>query len=239
MDDANPVSPRRSIRIGRILGVDLRVHWTFAFLIVLIVLVNQSKGTSGILLGLLWIGAIFGSVLLHELAHCVIAKRDGVVVDDVLLIPIGGISQMESIPKDPRMELGIALAGPLTSLALAGVFAVLALVAGAHLWPPTLLAGSWLCRLAWLNLILGAFNLLPALPMDGGRVLRAALATREDRRTATLQAAKIARWIAGAMMIIGLVYDVWLMFIGVFVLFAVGAEERDALSDGPPDESET
>lgn len=99
---------------------------------------------------------------------------------------------MRTIPRAPGKELAIAIVGPLTSLGLAVVFGALAVLTGATIWPPTLLAGSWLARLAWLNVLLGAFNLLPALPMDGGRVLRASLAMHEDRRTATVQAAKIA-----------------------------------------------
>ena len=178
--------------------------------------------------------AIFSCVLIHEMAHCVVALRDGVIVDDILLLPIGGISQMRSIPKVAREELAIAAVGPLTSLALAAVFAVAALISGAHLWPPTLLAGPWLVRLAWLNLILGGFNLLPALPMDGGRVLRAALSMHEGRARATATAAKVARVLAVMMIAVGLAIDVWLVLIGVFVLVAAGAEERSVGEEEPP-----
>jgi len=224
--------PVRSLRVARLLGVDVRIHWTFLFLLALVVAIDQSSGIHAVVLGLIWIVVIFGSVLLHELAHCVVAQRDGVVVDDILLVPIGGISQMRSIPTDPREELGIAIAGPLTSLALAVIFAVLTVLSGAKIWPPTLLAGPWLARIAWFNLVIGVFNLLPALPMDGGRVLRAALSMKEDRRTATVQAAKVARGIAVVMIAVGLVYDVWLTFIGAFVLLAAGAEERSTEDEG-------
>ena len=123
---------------------------------------------------------------------------------------------------------------PLGFVVLAGAFAGGALVTGAHLLPPTLLVGPWLVRLAWLNLVLGAFNLLPALPMDGGRVLRAALSMHEDRSTATATAAKVARVLAILMIATGLAIDIWLVFIGVFVLMAAGAEERAVESDDHP-----
>jgi len=219
--------PAHSLKVARLLGIDVFVHWTFAFIIVLVVAADQSAGSHAVLAGLCWIVAVFGSVLLHELAHCVVAQHDGVVVEDILLLPIGGVSQMRSIPRQPGQELAISIAGPLTSLGLAVLFAGLALVTGAHLWPPTLLAGSWLARLAWLNLLLGAFNLLPALPMDGGRVLRAGLAMREDRSRATAQAAQIARLLALVMIAIGVVWDFWLVLIGIFVILGAGAEEQD------------
>jgi Zn-dependent protease len=226
--------PASSLRIARLLGVDVYIHWTFLFILLLVFAIDQGGGGSALLGGLEWIVAIFGSVLVHELAHCVVAQHDGVVVDDILLLPIGGVSEMRSIPKIPKEELAIAVVGPLTSLALAVVFAVLAVATGARIWPPTLLAGSWLARLAWLNLLLGLFNLLPALPMDGGRVLRAGLAMHEDRRTATVQAAKVARVLAYAMIAVGLVWDFWFIFIGVFVLLGAGAEEREETSKGGP-----
>jgi Zn-dependent protease len=102
------------------------------------------------------------------------------------------------------------------------------LLVGARLWPPTLFAGSWWARLSWLNLLLGAFNFLPALPMDGGRVLRAALARHRTRLEATLIAGRIARYLAAAMMLVGFFYDFWLLLIGLFVLLGARAEEGAA-----------
>jgi Zn-dependent protease len=228
---ARPGRRRSSLRIGRLLGIDILVHWSFALLVVLVVAADSTGGPSAVGRGLLWVVAIFACVLVHELAHCVVAQRDGVVVDDILLLPIGGVSEMRSIPAVASEELAIAVAGPLASLALAVAFAAGAAISGGHLWPPALLVGPWLVRLAWLNLLLGAFNLLPALPMDGGRVLRAALTMREDRARATATAAKVARFLAVLMIVAGLAFDVWLVLIGVFVLLAAGAEER-AASDG-------
>jgi len=226
--------PRSSIRIGRIWGVDVLLHWTFLFLVVVVVWANATAGGAAVLASLVWVVAVFSSVLVHELAHCVVARRRGAVVNDILLLPLGGISQLEKVPESPADEMAIAIVGPLTSLALAAVAAAVAAAAGAHLWPPTLFAGSWFARLAWLNLLLGGFNLLPALPMDGGRVLRSALARHRDRREATRMAAGIARVLAFVMIVAGLTYDIWLVLIGIFVLLGAGAEEQAALAPGPP-----
>lgn len=223
-----------SVVVGHLLGIELRVHWTFALLLGLVAWANWSLGAGKVVAGLAWILAIFGSVLLHELAHCVVARRYGIVVEDILLIPIGGISQMRTMPREPERELKMAIAGPATSLGLGLLFSLATVVVGAQLWPPTLLAGSWPARLAWLNVMLGLFNLLPALPMDGGRVLRAALAMHEDRRVATRQAARIARFLAFAMIVVGFTYNVWFVLIGFFVLMAAGAEEAQAEQDGKP-----
>lgn len=160
-----------SLRVGRIVGVELRLHWTFFVLVLLVAWANSGTGVAAVAAGLLWIVAVFGSVLVHEMAHCVVARRHGAVVEDILLTPIGGISQLARMPEAAKDELPIALVGPLTSLGLAIVAVVGGLVADVRLWPPTLFAGSWFARLAWLNVLLGGFNLLPALPMDGGRVL--------------------------------------------------------------------
>jgi Zn-dependent protease len=205
------------------------MHWTFLVLVILVVWLNISSGASTVGLGLLWIAAVFSSVLVHEYAHCVVARRRGAVVEDILLLPIGGLSQLKKMPERPADEFAIAIIGPLTSLGLAAALAVAGGMAfGAHLWPPTLFAGSWFARLAWLNALLGGFNLLPALPMDGGRVARALLERRHDRLTATRQAARIARILAVVMIVGGIFYDFWLIFIGFFVYLGASAEEQAA-----------
>ena len=239
---ADQARPGGSLRLARVGGVDILLHWTFVLLLALVVL--QSWGSAAQLASwLVWLVAVFGSVLVHEYAHCVIARRRGAVVDDILLTPIGGMSQLRAMPSDPDDELAIAVVGPLTSFGLALVAAGAGALLGARIWPPTLFAGSWCARVLWLNVLLGGFNLLPALPMDGGRVLRSALARHGDRRTATLRAAQVARWLAFLMIAVGFVYNVWLILIGAFVLLGAGAEEQEALqpprdehgAPGPPD----
>ena len=219
-----------SPRIGRLAGVDIRVHWTFSFLVVLVAWAAASSGVGAVVGALVWVAAVFASVLVHELAHCVVARRRGAVVEDILLLPLGGLSQLSRMPEAPADEFAIAVVGPLTSLALGAGFAVLGAAAGAPLWPPTLFGGSWLARLTWLNVLLGGFNVLPALPMDGGRLLRAGLARRLGRRDATRVAATVARVLAFVMIVAGLTYDIWLGLFGAFVLLGAGAEE--AAADG-------
>ncbi len=223
-----PKKGSRSLSLGRIAGIPVRVHWTFWLLIPLVVLAYVGRGWHAVVGGLAWVVVLFVCVTLHEISHCLVARRLGVEVMDILLVPIGGFSELSSMPDAPEDELAVAVVGPLTSLALGLALLGLGVLAGAHLWPPTLFAGSWLARLAWLNLLLGAFNLLPALPMDGGRVLRAALERHRGHLEATVVAARVARWVGAALLIVGLAYDVWLVLIAVFVLMGASAEEADA-----------
>ena len=129
-------STRSSIRVARIGGIDIRMHWSFLVLVILVVWVNISSGASTVGVGLLWITAVFASVLVHEYAHCIVARRRGAVVEDILLLPIGGLSQLKKMPERPADELAIAIVGPLTSLGLATLAVAGGLVFGAHLWPP-------------------------------------------------------------------------------------------------------
>ncbi len=225
-----------SIPIGRIAGIPIRLHWTFWFLVALVVIVDWSAGRRAVAAGLAWIVALFASVVAHEIAHCLVARQRGARVLGIVLIPLGGLSRLESMPTEPDDELAVAIAGPLTSIALGAVLIGVALLSGQHVWPPTLFTGGWWARLGWLNMLLGAFNLLPALPMDGGRVLRASLARHRTNLEATLLAGRIARYIGVAMVVVGFVYDIWLILIGMFVLMGARAEEEAARH--PPDHSD-
>lgn len=225
-----------SVRIARILGVEVRLHWTFLVMVVLVAWANAGSGAATMAVGSLWIAAIFGSVLVHELAHCVVARHRGAVVEDILLLPIGGLSQLHKMPEAAGDELAIGIVGPLASFGLALGVAGAGLALHARMWPPALFAGSWFARLFWLNVLLGGFNLLPALPMDGGRVLRAALARHRDRRVATRLAAQVARFFAVLMIAGGFAYDLWLVVIGVFVFLGAAAEEQAIESAHPRDD---
>lgn len=214
------------MKVARILGVEVRLHWTFVVLVLVIVWANARSGKAAVAAGLIWIVAVFGSVLVHELAHSVVARRRGARVRDILLTPIGGISQIEAIPETPRDEFAIAIVGPLMSFVVAFVAGGLGFGFGMKPWPPALFAGSWFTRLTWLNILLGGFNMLPALPMDGGRVLRALLEHRRSHRDATRIAARVARFLAITMIIVGFFYDLWLVLIGLFVLLGAAAEDQ-------------
>jgi Zn-dependent protease len=219
----------RSIRIGRIKGVPIRVHWSFPLLL-LLVLVPSSGGESAaaVVAGLAWIAVLFACIVVHELSHCFVARHRGFRVRDIVLLPIGGASEIEGLPGPPADELAIAVAGPLASVALAAAFALVGLALGARLWPPALFAGSLSTRLMWANLLLAGFNLVPAIPMDGGRVLRALLARSHSDLRATVLAVRVGRVVGLVMVLVGLRYDPWLSVIGVFVLLGGSGEARAA-----------
>jgi Zn-dependent protease len=242
-EPARPARPPpghgHSLQLARVAGIPIWVHWTFAVLLGLVVVADWHSGWTAVATGLVWIVALFSSVLVHEFSHCYVARRRGANVVGILLIPLGGISQLTAMPESPDDELAVAAVGPLTSLALGAVLLVIGALAGSGVWPPTLFAGSWWARLGWLNLFLGAFNLLPALPMDGGRVLRADLARHRSKLEATLVAGRIARVLAVAMIIVGLVYDFWLLLIGIFVYLGARGEEEAARHPSAGDDQRT
>jgi stage IV sporulation protein FB len=231
------VSRRRwSWRIGSVGGVDLRIHASFLVLVAVVAVAGSTSAGPGAVPAVLWLVPLFASVLVHELAHTVVARHYGLAVTEIGLNPLGGLSKLAHQPDDPAVELRIALAGPLASIGLAVVCAVAALLTGSEPWPPTLYAGAVLVRLAWVNLVLGAFNLLPALPLDGGRVYRAALEERVGRKKATETAARVARDLAILLVIAGILVSPLLLVLGVIVYAAsqaeaAGADLRDQLAD--------
>jgi Zn-dependent protease len=230
---AGAPAPRRTARrhrdlslpIGRVAGIPIRLHVTLVALLVLLALGSTNPEGPGVAESLLWPALVFGSVVVHELAHSLVAVRRGVPVAGIVLLPIGGISKMSRLPDRPRDELVIAAVGPAASVTL-GLAAALAVVATGHsLTPVSFNDGSFAARLAWVNLMLAGFNLIPAFPLDGGRVLRAWLAERSDLESATRRAASLGWVLGSAMIAVGFVSNVWLMIIGIFVLFGGAAEE--------------
>jgi Zn-dependent protease len=219
---------RGSVRIARVAGIPIRVHWSFSLLVMLVLFSERGASRPEVLSSLVWIVALFACVTVHELSHCFVARRRGLEVQDIILLPIGGVSEISGMPGAPAIERDVAVAGPLASLGLAVLFGLLTVATGGHLLPPVLFTGSWFARLAWLNLVLAAFNLLPALPMDGGRVLRAVLAGRRDDLAATRIATTVAQVVAAVMIGVGVLDDFWLAIIGVFVLLGASSERRAA-----------
>lgn len=217
--------PRSGWPIGRVAGVELRMHPTFLVMVAFALLGLFGRPLDG----LVWLGLVFGGVVLHELGHALVARRLGLQVRDIVLLPIGGASEIDGLDESPGHELVVAAAGPATSFALAGAIAVVLVVAGVPFGSPTLAVGGLLQRGLWTNLMLGTFNLLPALPMDGGRMLRALMARRMGIEGATLRAAAIGRRLAIAMGIVGVLYMPWLLVIAVFVHLACRAEEQTTL----------
>jgi stage IV sporulation protein FB len=204
------------------------MHVTFLVLLVLVAAGARAAGQSAV--GeVVWLLALFACVVAHELSHSMVARAKGIEVEEIDLLPIGGVSRMERIPEAWRDETAIAIAGPLASIAIGLTFAAVGLAAGVQLLPVDPWSGPLLARLAWANLALAAFNLLPAFPLDGGRVLRAQLERRAPRVVATRRAGRVSRVLAAGMIAAGLFWNVWLVIIGAFVIFACKAEETEVL----------
>lgn len=217
-----------SLKIGSVRGIGIYLHWTFAILIAWLSIASFIQGqTLGQVLGpVLFILALFACVLLHELGHALAAKRFGINTRDITLLPIGGLARLERIPEKPMQEFWVALAGPLVNLVIAAlIFAFIAVERGIQpIFDPAQLTNDFLARLAWVNLFILAFNLLPAFPMDGGRILRALLAARLGRRRATQIAANIGQMMAVLFGLVGFLYSPLLIFIAIFVYGGAQAE---------------
>jgi Zn-dependent protease/CBS domain-containing protein len=222
---------RWAFRIGRLAGIDLYAHVTFLIFLAWVGLAGFLRaGTFAAAVdGVGFLVAVFGTVLLHELAHAVVARRFGFATRDITLLPIGGVARLERMPEQPRQEILVALAGPAVNVALAAVFflAFRTRHPETPLWwsPDTPVdVAPLLARLFWVNVSLAVFNLLPAFPMDGGRVLRAALAWRGDFVTATRRAAVVGQAFALLLGVVGVFVDPMLVFIALFVWIGAAAE---------------
>lgn len=227
-----------SIFAGRFFGVEFRIHMTFLFLL-LFVLITESaaSGSVGAIRGLALVAIIFGSVVLHELGHTLVAVRRGVPVRGIMLLPIGGVTLMDpqdhidSI-KNAVRETWIAIAGPFVNLLLAAICGaiLLSFTPPVNLWIRPLISTTGLWRsFFWTNTSLFALNLLPAFPLDGGRVLRAWLAQKMEFQHATRRAVTVGQIFAAAFMLLGAVWTPWLMVLGVFIFIAAQMEERTVL----------
>jgi Zn-dependent protease/CBS domain-containing protein len=218
-----------SVNIGTIAGTAVRIHVTFLlFLIWIWVASYTSGGAEAAWSGLLFMVLLFACVLAHEFGHIFTARAFGVATSDVTLLPIGGVARLERIPEEPRQEFLIAIAGPAVNVAIA--LALIA-VAGArldaqHLAMVESAKVSMLDRLAAVNLFLAVFNMIPAFPMDGGRVLRALLATRLGHVRATEVAATIGQMVAFGLGFLGLLGNPLLIFIAIFVYLAASSEAQ-------------
>ncbi len=210
-----------SWKLGRFAGIDAYVHASFLLLVAWAAWAAfQGAGTGlAALMGVVFLVGVFASVLLHEFGHALTARRYGIRTRRIVLWPIGGVAQLEGEPRSPRQELYIALAGPAVNFAIAtALFGVVSLAG----LPASGLLGSLMVA----NLVLGLFNLVPAFPMDGGRVLRAVLATRLGGGRATEIAVKVGKFAAAGFVIAGLFGNPMLMLVGAFVWFAASAEGR-------------
>jgi Zn-dependent protease/CBS domain-containing protein len=225
-----------SFPAGRLFGVDIRIHVTFLFLLGFVWFSESpAMGITGPGRGLALVLILFACVVLHELAHALVAQRSGIMVRSIILLPIGGITLMEDPGPnraDPARDIRIAIAGPLLNLVIAAITGavILSFAPQVNLWAHPWLHATNLPRsLFWGNLFLGAFNLLPAYPMDGGRILRALLAERIDYTLATRRAVFVGQIFAMILLLAGIVWDPWLMVIGFFLFIGAQLEDRSAV----------
>ena len=222
-----------SLKLGRILGIDVYVHFTFLLLLGFVGLAHwmTERSLEAALTGLLFFTGLFACVLLHEYGHALAARKYGIATRDITLLPIGGLARLERMPDKPSQELVVALAGPLVNVIIAaGLFLGLTLTGT---WQPlaslTTTSGNLLERLLAVNVFLVLFNLLPAFPMDGGRVLRSLLAMQLDYARATRIAARIGQGMAFVFGFIGLFTNPMLLLIALFVW--VGAAQEAAAAE--------
>jgi len=231
-----------SIPAGRILGVELRIHLTFFFLLIFVWLTESAaRGPANAGRGLALVGIIFGSVVLHELGHALVGMRAGVPAKAIILLPIGGVTLLDETqhPIEPglltwKRDIRIALAGPLVNIVIAVVSSsvLFAVAPQIHLWTkPYVYSGNLPGSLLWCNLGLALLNLVPAYPLDGGRILRAVFSRNMDAVRATRRAVSIGRVFATLFMLVGMIQPayVWLTMIGFFLFVAAQLEERSAV----------
>lgn len=224
-----------SYRLGEWFGISVNVHMTFGLLLGWIGLSTLAGTGSWVatLLSLVVVMSLFGFVVLHEYGHALTARHFGVRTRDITLYPIGGVAALERMPESPRAQALIAVAGPLVNFVLAGLLAGFSWLIGVDPFGSTGAPAQLLGMMIQANCVLGLFNLLPALPMDGGRLFKALLSLRMGASRATALAARVARFVAVGMALYGVFADPArpiLIAIAAFVWFTAGAEARLAVN---------
>ena len=220
---------KSSLRLGTVSGIGIFAHWTFLVMLAGLFAFYLYQGLSVIaaLSGVALIMSVFGCVVLHELGHAFMARRFNIPTLDITMYPIGGVARLKRMPEKPKEEFLIAIAGPAVNLAIAGVLFLVNGLFGSSvtLFEAMTTQANILGLLMWINFGLVVFNMIPAFPMDGGRVLRAALATQLDYRNATHIASLIGQVLAVGFGIYGLFAGLWsLPFIALFIFMAARQE---------------
>jgi Zn-dependent protease/CBS domain-containing protein len=229
-----------SIPVGRVFGVEIRLHLTFVLLLLFVWFTQAAAphgGTPERALAL--VGIILGSVVLHEIGHAIAARHTDSRVRSIILLPIGGVTLIdETARRAPGGNLRIALAGPAVNLVVAALAGGVMLILGPpDLWQQPLVDSGHLARAwVWVNVFLGAFNLLPAYPLDGGRVLRALFLRRYDPVLATRRALGFGQFLSSMLLFAGMAgaiygrdWSYWLMLVGFFLFIGAQLEDRSAV----------
>ncbi len=232
---------KTSIQIGKVMGIPIKIHISFLLVLVLFPVIFANDAVFGFAdvastslryaLALTLTILLFSCVLLHELGHSWVAMKYGIGIRSITLILLGGIAAMEEVPRDPRAEMRISIAGPLVSLTIGvlcylaylglGIYDIVQISAISHI-------SRFLWSIAYINIILFAFNLIPAFPMDGGRVLRAWYAGRMPYLQATRKAVNIGKMFAIVMGVLGLFASIWLILIAFFIYIGASEEKKYA-----------
>jgi Zn-dependent protease/predicted transcriptional regulator len=213
-----------SFKIGSVWGIPIELHITFMLLITAVFVLSYPQFYLFFIILFLFLFVVF-----HELAHSIIARHYGIKVRKIILYPIGGVSEIEEIPDNPSQEWRMAVAGPLTSLVLGVTLIIVSLVISPQLVSKIVafgVTGNLLFDLATLNIFLGLFNLIPAFPMDGGRVFRALLAERMKYSDATRYAVYIGKIFGIAMVVLGFLFPSYFLLILVGIFVYIGASEE-------------
>lgn len=233
----------KSLNIGKILGIEAKLHYTFIIFIIALIAYIAILSPKNLFSSIIWIAMLFGTVFFHELCHSIIAIKKGFKVKEIILLPIGGIAVSEEFPEKPRDEFLIAIAGPLFNFAIVAIILLIGTI-----FPSTMPSEAMILKaksiedlviqfplfaLMLINFMLGAFNLLiPAIPMDGGRVLRSALAWKLGNLKATRIASNISMLIAIAMFAIAIfirtINSIMLIFIAFIIYMGAMFEAKNA-----------
>ncbi|NDV45026.1 site-2 protease family protein [Flagellimonas sediminis] len=218
-----------SLYIGSYSGIKVFIHWTFWIIIGWIFMMHfeMGHGWAEGLAGALFILTLFACVVLHEFGHALTAKKYGIPTRDITLYPIGGVASLNRMPEKPAQELAVAVAGPAVNVIIAGILYIF-LFSTDQLLPISeidhMSGDNFWFNIMAANVILAVFNLIPAFPMDGGRVLRAVLAFNMDKLKATTIAARVGQLLAIVFVFLGFFSNFWLVFIGLFIFLGAGAE---------------
>jgi len=232
---------RWSWKVATIAGIPIRIHATFFVFLAWLAWLSAARGGGAgqVAASVGFILAAFACVVLHEFGHALMGRRFGVITRDITLLPIGGVARLDRMPRRPQEEVAIALAGPAVNVAIAALLLLFMRVSGVyHLTDPLVYERSFVAQLFVFNVIVTAFNLIPAFPMDGGRVFRALLAMRLDYVRATRVAANVGQGIALLFGILGVFGNPMLVLIALFVFLGAGQEsafvQMRSVFDGVP-----
>ncbi|MBT8245976.1 MAG: site-2 protease family protein [Winogradskyella sp.] len=227
---------KANLNLGSVSGIKIKVHWTFIFIILWVVFAELKQGgnTQSVLYNVAFILVVFVCVILHELGHALTAKQFGINTKKITLLPIGGLASLDKIPESPRQELIVTIAGPLVNVAIALLLYFFIQFENysnlnldeAFIVLKKLTLQNFIFYLFVVNIGLVIFNVIPAFPMDGGRVLRALLSLRMNRVKATKIAASIGQFIAAFFLLFGLLYNPFLVFIALFIFLGAYGENQ-------------